>query len=257
MNLVTNAAEAIGDAEGRIVVSTDLVQLDESELRQIALHAELPGGEYLRFRVSDNGSGMDAATVERIFDPFFTTKFTGRGLGMSAARGIISSHGGTIEIDSTVGEGTTFTVLLPRVETANTAEETSASSEGKAAERKLVLVVDDEPKLRSILLRRLQYSGYDVLEAADGQEAIDIISEQCQAIDCVLLDLSMPVLSGDEVQQKLHAMRVDLPIVLMSGFSEREVLKRFDNDRIVGSLQKPISSSDLLEAVRDAISARS
>ncbi len=143
MNLITNAAEAIGDSQGRIVVRTEPANYDVQTLRGLDSQVELPAGRYVRLTVSDNGCGMDAATVARIFDPFFTTKLTGRGLGLAAVNGIVRGHGGTILLDSQVGVGTTFTVLLPIVETP-VGEEASSELPAVAISSKQILVVDDE-----------------------------------------------------------------------------------------------------------------
>ena len=254
MNLITNAAEAIGDAEGRIVVSSETVDYDEAALHQLDPQAELSPGQYLRLSVSDTGSGIDSDTIARIFDPFFTTKFTGRGLGLSAVRGIVAKHRGGIEIDSVLGEGTTFTVVLPTTVAAPNAHEEPASTPKVVSRPKRILVADDETLLRSILCRRLRHGGLEVLEAADGQEALDVFAEHGDSIDCVLLDISMPKRSGDEVQRELHAQRKDLPIVLMSGFNESEILDRFAGANIAGNLQKPITADVLLSTIRSAIS---
>ena len=252
MNLVTNAAEAIGENDGRIVVSTELAQYDEKELHKLDPQAKLSPGEYLRLRVSDTGEGMGAETMTRIFDPFFTTKLPGRGLGLSAVRGIISRHGGAIQLVSELAKGTTFTVILPTVEHVPCVEDVAISSAPEIG-LKRILVVDDESDLLYILSRILQRAGYEVLEAGDGQEALDIFTEHSEFIDCVLLDFSMPRLSGEEVQQSIRKVSKDLPIVMMSGFSEEEVVERFRESGISGCLQKPVSSEQLLETIRNAI----
>jgi len=252
MNLVTNAAEAIGDNPGRIVVRSELACYDENKLRRLDPQAELSPGEYVHLSVSDTGSGMDAETVARIFDPFYTTKVTGNGLGLSAVKGIINGHGGLIQIDSEPEKGTTFAVVLPTVKHGQYAENETASSAPDLG-RKCILVADDERALRAILSRKLKHSGFEILEAADGQEAVDVFAEHHDSIDCVLLDFSMPKLDGEETQQAMHAIRNDVPIVLMSGFSEQEVVDRFRDAGIAGCLQKPIAAETLLETIRNAI----
>ncbi len=252
MNLVTNAAEAIAENEGRIVVSSELARYDENKLRHLDPQAELSPGEYVRLSVSDTGSGMDAKTVGRIFDPFFTTKSTGHGLGLSAVKGIVNQHGGTIQIDSDVGKGTIFTVVLPTVKQAPCAEKKTVFSTPDIG-RKRILIADDEHALRAILSLQLKHAGFEVLEAADGQEALKVFSEHRDSIDCVLLDVSMPKLTGEETQQALHVLRKDIPIVMMSGFSEQEVVDRFRDAGIAGCLQKPVSTETLLETVRNAM----
>ena len=252
MNLITNAAESIGDGEGRIVVSSELVYYDESALRQLDPQAELPAGHYARLSVRDTGTGIAPKTMLRMFDPFFTTKFTGRGLGLSAVKGIITKHHGVIEIDSKVGEGTAFAILLPTTSAATSVEEPSSPDSQECAPKR-ILIADDEAALRSILRRRLSHVGFDVLEAADGQEAIDVFCKHRDSIDCVLLDVSMPKRNGQEVEREMHAVRADLPIVLMSGFNRHEVRNQFGEADIAGSLQKPVTKEALLSVIREAM----
>jgi len=255
MNLITNAAEAIGEAPGRIVVSSELVTLNAGELEQLSPDAGLPPGEFIQLAVSDTGCGLDAETQERMFDPFFTTKFTGRGLGLAAVRGIVDKHQGAVRLDSVVGIGTTFTVYLPTTAGGQgRGQGADADSDLSHLVSKRILVVDDDARLRAALCRRLRHTGFDVVEAADGQEALDRFGEDPDSIDLVLLDLSMPRLSGEEVHKSLIAVRPQVPVVLMSGFTEREVLDRFVGARLAGVLQKPIEAATLLEAVRAAIS---
>jgi signal transduction histidine kinase len=245
MNLVTNAAEALEDQAGTIVVRADTMRCDEAELRSIAPQLDLPAGDYARLRVSDTGVGMSAETMARIFDPFFTTKFTGRGLGLAAIRGIISDHRGLVQLESTLGEGTTFSVLLPLAD-APSGDELVSEAPGLARPSKRVLIVDDEPDLRKILCELLRHADFEVLEAGDGEQAIELFREDPSAVDCVLLDLSMPKRDGREAQQELHALRPDLPIVVMSGVSEREVRRRFEGVSLAGTLKKPIAAAELI-----------
>jgi len=202
--------------------------------------------------VRDTGSGMDSATVARIFDPFFTTKPTGHGLGLSAVKGIINNHGGAIQIESELGKGTTFTLVLPRVHHASGDEKRSSSPVPDLGPKR-ILVADDEPALLSILSRQLNRAGFEVVEAADGQEAVDTFLEHHETIDCVLLDLSMPKLGGEEAQMAMRECRRDIPIIMMSGFSEQEVVNRFRDAGIAGCLQKPVTSETLLSVVREAL----
>ena len=255
MNLITNAADAIGENEGQIVVSSDLAYYNENDLRRFEPQVDFKAGEYVRLRVSDTGSGMDEATIERIFDPFFTTKLSGHGLGLSAVKGIVNQHGGTIQIDSELGKGTTFTVILPTVKQIDCPEEKGTPSTTDI-ENKLILIAEDEKTFRSILSRVLKRAGFEVLEAANGQEAVDIFSAHRDKIDCVLLDLSMPKLNGEETQQALHALRNDLPIVMMSGFSELEIVNRFRDAGIAGCLQKPVSNDELVDTIRNVLSKK-
>ncbi len=251
LNLVTNAADALGDEAGEIVVSSELMRTEAPTASPLSAEGELPAGEYVKLSVRDTGCGMDAETIARVFDPFFTTKFTGRGLGLAAAKGIIRSHGGTIEIESVIGEGTTFTILLPTAESSG--QRALVQAVTPPARKPRLLVADDEDGLRRIFAKRLRHQGYDVVEAADGQEAIDLFFDGPTDFDCVLLDLSMPRLSGDEVYRDLRAIREDIPIVVMSGYAEEEVLRKFEGATLAGVLQKPFPSVDMLEAIRSAV----
>lgn len=252
MNLVINAADAIGDKEGVIEVGTELAYYDTDELRRIAPKDELAAGNYVRVKVRDNGSGIDPEKLDRIFDPFFTTKTTGRGLGLAAVKGIVSAHLGTIQIDSELGVGTTFTVLLPVTEPTEGKKPATAKPPANP-ERQRVLVIDDNRNLRLIVSRWLKRSGFDVLEASDGQEGIEIFHESPESINCVLLDLNMPRLSGDEVYKEICRARQDLPVILMSGTAEQEVLQRFDGADLAGILQKPVPASKIVDEVRRAV----
>ncbi|MFC1706735.1 response regulator [Planctomycetota bacterium] len=253
MNLVTNAAEALGDDEGRILVATEPRYYDAEVLARFQPKGDLPGGHYVRVTVSDTGSGMDPETQARIFDPFFTTKFTGRGLGLAAAERIVRGHHGAIYLESERGVGTTFTVLLPTTEAPERDDPPDeAPAPGRAAKR--VLVVDDNAHLRRILGKLKRHAGFEVVATADGQEALDHVRADPNAVDCVLLDLSMPRLGGEETYRELRALRADLPVVLISGFTEKEVLSRFQGADIAGVLQKPAAAADLIATIRAATS---
>ena len=251
MNLVINAADALGDEAGTIEVGTEVAYYDVETLRHIAPRNDLLPGEYVRLTVSDDGCGMDAATIDRIFDPFFTTKSTGHGLGLAAVKGIVFAHKGTIQIDSQPGLGTTFTVLLPAAESPYSGDAGFQRSASSA--RRQILVVDDDDNLRAVICKRLMHSGFDVAEAADGQQAIEVFRSAPSAIDCVLLDLNMPKLSGDEVLREMKSVRNGIPIVLMSGYAEQEILDRFDPSDLAGVLQKPVRASDIVTAIYEAI----
>jgi len=252
MNLVINAADALGNDEGRIEVGTEIAHYDVDTLHHIAPQDDLPAGEYVRLTVSDTGCGIDASKMDRIFDPFFTTKTAGRGLGLAAVKGIVVAHRGVIQIESEPGEGTTFTVLLPTIASPECESPVSEIHPANTL-RKRVLVVDDDHNLRAIICRWLKHSGFDVLEAADGQQAINTFCQDPESIDCVLLDLSMPKLSGDEVHREMKTVREGVPIILMSGYAERDILDRFEGTELAGILQKPVPASDIVAAVRGAV----
>ncbi len=252
MNLITNAAEAVGDRRGSIVVATDARRYCGEELERLDPGARPEPGDYVRVVVRDDGCGMDADTRARLFDPFFTTKAQGRGLGMAAVQGIVRGHRGLITVESEPGRGSTFTVLLPRAELRRGAEVVEAAPPVEAAGRR-VLVVDDEPRVLAVLGKILEAEGYDVTCAGDGESAIDTFRAAGGAFDCVLLDLSMPKLDGEEVFRELRRIRPDVRVVLSSGFTEREILDRFRGAGLAGVVQKPTRSAVLLRRIAEAL----
>lgn len=273
LSLVTNAAEAIGDEVGRIELTTEPVVLDGETLARLAPDLALHPGRYVRITVRDDGQGMDAETRARIFDPFFTTKFTGRGLGLAAVTGIIRKHAGVIRVESEPGRGTTFEILLPMADGLEPGGGSSEPSVERAApgfdvpdpalvdlgsrpptpRRAHVLVVDDEPGPRQVFRLLLEAEGYQVTEAVDGSDALGIFAADPGRFDCVLLDLSMPKLGGHEVFREIRAIRSDTPVVLVSGFSEEEILSRLGGAPRAQALQKPIRGKTLIATVRSVI----
>jgi two-component system cell cycle sensor histidine kinase/response regulator CckA len=254
MNLVINASEACGDSRGVIGVTTGLVQVNADYKRNALLDPELPEKDYVFLEVSDNGPGMTAEVRTRIFDPFFTTKFTGRGLGLAAVQGIVRAHRGAIKVYSEPGRGSTFKVLLPCAEgvaspKAPTGEAQPAGWRGDGT----VLVVDDDERVRIIAVRMLEAFGFQVVEAADGQEALDCFRANPDGFRLVLLDLTMPRLNGEEAFRELRNIRPDLRVVLMTGYSATEVSNRFAGKGLAGFLQKPFHMADLLSQVRSAL----
>lgn len=251
MNLITNAAEAIGNSEGRIVLGTSARTFCREDLELHSPDSELEPGDYVLLWVSDTGPGMNPTTQAAIFDPFFTTKSAGRGLGLAAVRGIVRGHQGAITLESAPGVGTTFTVLLPRVPVPHDdAPRTPAS--GPRTEGSRILVVDDDAEVREVLGRMLESADCRVAEASDGQEAIDLFRREADSIDCVLLDLSMPKLDGEETFHELRKIRDDVRVVLSSGFTEQEILDRFQGFGLAGVVQKPTPMPVLLAKIAEA-----
>ncbi|MCP5024731.1 MAG: response regulator [Actinomycetia bacterium] len=249
MNLITNASEAIGDNEGQVRLSTRSLSADSAAAQ--FPRARLADREYVQLTVHDTGIGMTESTQTRIFDPFFTTKPAGRGLGLAAVHGVVRAHDGVIVLDSVDGQGTSFTVLLPRVPTVLGRAGQPAATGGSPQAR--VLLADDEPDVRRTLALTLESAGYEVVEAADGQEAVDLFREMAGSIDCVLLDLNMPGLSGDEVFPLLKQIRPEVPVILSSGFTEQEMLERFQGAGLAGIVHKPARAQVLLAALADAL----
>lgn len=253
MNLMTNASEALGDKSGTIRVSGGSVDVGKDYLAETYLDDDLPAGRYVFLEVSDTGSGMDKPTRSKIFDPFFSTKFTGRGLGLAAVLGIVRGHKGAIQVYSEVDRGTSFKVLLPAVEGAVASPEPLREETSEMLGDGCVLIVDDEEMVRRVAKLTLEGAGYSVLLAADGVEAIEVFREHGDRLSAVLLDLTMPRMSGEETLRELRNLRQDINIILVSGFNEQEAVHRFEGEQLAAFLQKPFQPRELLAALRDVL----
>jgi two-component system cell cycle sensor histidine kinase/response regulator CckA len=255
LNLVINASEAIGETSGTITVSTGTLHVPSTRQAGALPGRELPEGGYVYLDVADTGAGMDAETQRRLFEPFFTTKFAGRGLGLSAVLGIVRGHRGDIQVTSQLGQGTSFRVLFPmltEVAARSRAQPPLPGTEsGKAAGT--VLVVDDDDSVRSVARRILERSGYSVLLAEDGREGVRVFFEHQTEIVLVLLDLTMPQLSGTEALRQIRARCTDVPVVLMSGYGETETAEYLADQTAMGFVQKPFDVAGLRRAVQAAL----
>ncbi len=244
MNMVINASDAIGEQDGNITITTGTVDCEEPFLADSYLLPVEKPGTYVYFDVSDTGCGMDQNTMEHLFEPFFTTKFLGRGLGMAAVMGIIKAHKGALSVHSEIGKGTTFKVLLPAgglPEDHGTEHDVNESWHGSGT----VLLVDDEQAIRQVTTKQLKKLGMKVLTAEDGQQAVDTYREHASEIDLVLLDVTMPHMSGGEACQALRKISPDVCIVIASGYAEEDVASQFKGEDIAGFLQKPYTLTKL------------
>ena len=254
MNLARNAAEAIGNHDGTISVRTRGQAVDDAYRRLHMEAAALRVGRYVCLEVRDTGCGMDEPTKARIFDPFFSTKFTGRGLGLAAVAGIVRGHKGAILVESAPGEGSRFTVLFPASE--QVVEKPVEVRAGAAAPGSgVVLVVDDEPAVREMAKRSLELQGYTVLQAGSALAAIDVLKRHAGEIALVVLDLSMPDMSGAEALPELRKIRPELSVVVSSGYSEAETMTLFEGQHVAGFLQKPYTSNELAGKVKESLAS--
>jgi signal transduction histidine kinase/CheY-like chemotaxis protein len=252
MNIITNASEALNGDPGEIRV--DMRALAHSEIPTSArFSTDGPRSDrYVVLTVRDSGQGMDKETVSKMFDPFYSTKFIGRGLGLAAVHGIVRGQGGAIDVRSEVDVGTSFSVYIPASEQSLDAyvgtDPIHWTGEGT------VLFVDDEELVAALATDVLEGANLRVIEAKDGQEAVDIFQELSDEIDLVVLDLTTPKLTGREVCDRLRAIREDVRIVLSSGYAEEDATHEFDEQDLAGFVHKPYTPSDLLRIVRKGLS---
>ncbi|MCD4707576.1 MAG: PAS domain-containing protein [Candidatus Sabulitectum sp.] len=256
MNLITNASDAIGDMNGVISISTGFVQYDNFHLHETYADENLLEGMYAFLEVTDTGCGMDNSTKQRLFDPFFSTKIDGRGLGLSAVQGIVRGHKGVLRVYSEPGTGTTFRILLPvsdksiKVVVKVNDEQTDWNGHGT------VLLADDEETVRKIGKHMLERLGLSVILAVDGEEAVEIFRVRHDEIDCVLLDLTMPRMDGEEALQEMQRIRKDVRVVLSSGYCWQEISERFAGKGLISFIPKPYVMKVLQKAVREAIESK-
>jgi PAS domain S-box-containing protein len=237
MNLALNAVEAVGDRPGFVRIVTS--------------HGSADTGRRVTLQVIDNGVGMTEEVKSRIFDPFYSTKFTGRGLGLSAAMGIIRSHRGDISVSTIPEKGSTFTVVLPAV--AGPAQRPAPVSDDELHGFGLVLVADDEELVRKMAKFTLERYGYAIETAADGRDALGKFEERPAEFTAVLLDLTMPEMGGEEVLRAIRRIRGDVPVILSSGYTEAEAVPRFQDLRLSGFLQKPYTATALAKKIKQAL----
>jgi PAS domain S-box-containing protein len=251
LNLLTNASESLGEAPGAIQVRTRLIHARPADLVSPFVHESPPVGDYVVLQVSDTGCGMSDETLTRIFDPFFTTKFAGRGLGLAAVLGIVCAHRGTLKVHSVPGQGTMFEVFFPRSARAPEAAPPATAGGGRAAGT--VLVAEDEPAIRVLARTILSRAGLGVIEARDGQEAVEVFRKRQADVGCVLLDLTMPRLSGIEALAEIRLIAPAVPVVVMSGYSSEELADRFAGTPLIGIIQKPFRADQLVDLMQKAL----
>jgi len=236
-NLILNAVEAIPDGQPGIVT----------------IHTSLQG-DSISIEVSDNGCGIDAETQQRIFDPFFSTKFPGRGLGLAAVEGIVRALDGRIAVDSAVGRGTRVGLLLPASKTAPPVPMVAAPAAASAGGHGAVLIVDDEPMIRRMAAAFLRKLEIPVLEAGNGKEAIERLSNEGAAVRAILLDIAMPDMPGDVALPIIRKMRPDVRVIVSSGFQDSDVQQHFSEIEACSFLPKPYTREQLLAEILPAVS---
>jgi two-component system cell cycle sensor histidine kinase/response regulator CckA len=250
MNLITNAADAVEPGKGEVRVQTRVIVADADLLARCYCDSAMPEGLYVCLEVADNGCGMDEETQSRIFDPFFTTKFTGRGLGMAAVLGIIRGHRGAIQTTSAPGQGTTIRVFIPPSVQAprSFAKEPPTLDEWRG--KGTVLVVDDEEMVLNVAKAILTSVGFTVETASDGRQAVECFERRWNEIDVVLMDMTMPHMSGEDTFLRLRKVDPHVRVVMASGYSEHEATSHVVSRNLSGFIQKPYRAADLVAKLR-------
>jgi len=251
VNLVVNARDAMPQG-GILTIETATVELGQEYADR---HVGVLPGQYVMLAVSDTGTGMDEATQARIFDPFFTTKEKGKGtgLGLSTVYGIVKQSGGSIWVYSEPGHGTTFKVYLPQLATAPQKTEVRVIEPTLAGGSETILLVEDEEVVRGLAKKILEQSGYKVLAAARGQEAIRLGQECAEPIHLLLTDVVMPETSGKEVADRLRELLPGLRVVFMSGYTDEAIVHHGVLDSNVEFIQKPFTPNALVRKVREVL----
>ena len=251
MNLAVNSRDAMPEG-GKLTVETANVELDENYAKA---HVGVAPGPHVMLAVTDTGCGMDEETRSHIFEPFFTTKEMGKGtgLGLSTVYGIVKQSGGNVWIYSEPGKGTTFKVYLPRVEDAVEASERRKSTATFATGSETILVVEDEEILRRLICRILRLSGYEVLEASNGGEALLTCEQHEDPIHLMVTDVVMPQMGGRELAERVAALRPDMKVAYMSGYTDDAIVRNGELSPGMTFIQKPFTASVLARTVREAL----
>jgi PAS domain S-box-containing protein len=254
MNLAVNSRDAMPHG-GKLTLETANVELDE---RYAAEHVGAAAGSHVMLAVSDNGSGMDKATLSRVFEPFFTTKEQGKGtgLGLATVFGIVKQSGGNVFAYSELGKGTTLKVYFPRADAlATETEEPGVRTTGLLNGTETILLVEDDEHVRGLARTILQRAGYHVLEARDGGDALRMCRQHPDVIHVLVTDVIMPQMSGRELSEQLALLRPAMKVLFMSGYTDDSIVHHGVLESGVAFLQKPITPQALTRKVREVLAA--
>ena len=250
MNLAVNARDAMTNG-GVITIRTANVTLDKLYATE---HTEVTPGPYALLQVTDSGHGMDEDTRSRVFDPFYTTKKAGTGLGLATVYGIVKQSGGHISLYSELGMGTTFKLYFPRVSSpAGALAPPTNGSAGSLAGTETILLVEDEEEVRPLIADALRSYGYDVLEASNGADALEVADDPEKPIDLLLSDVVMPGMNGRELSERMLAERPTLKVLFTSGYPADTIIRHGIAEATTAYLEKPYLPDELARKVRDVL----
>lgn len=259
MNLIANAVDAIEDREGVVEVQTGLSQVTSEQLRKGWFSDKQESGAYVYLRVVDTGVGMDPAQIEKIFDPFYSesSQASKKGLGLSSIAGIIRQHKGFVQIESEKGAGSTFTAYFPIISYQDVERVTLQPATGLPARIKgRVLLADDDSRIRSLIASILESDGFAVVSVDDGREANRQVNISGGSFDLFVLDCTMPKLSGTDVYRTIRASGIRVPVILISGYHQEQVISDISNDDDAYFIKKPFSVDELIETANLSLQQR-
>ena len=240
-NLVLNALDAMEGARGTLTLRTEALRLATPRNEVYGLSP----GNYVRVTVSDTGAGIHPDARERLFEPFFSTKGAGRGMGLAAAAGIVRAHRGWLGVDDTSPRGTSFVILLPVAQESMKRRASSPLARNAAPAARSILLIDDEPAVRLVTGRMLSELGHQVMTADSGRRGLELFKQRPDAIDLVVLDLTMPEQSGEQTLDQLRDVRSTVPVVITSGFQAEDASQLLQMPNVVGFLDKPHTMTSL------------
>ena len=254
MNIIINAAQAIGEKHGTITLSTGMVNCDEAFLGDCYASQNKAAGDYVLIEISDTGCGMTSEVKERLFDPFFTTKPQGHGLGMSAVMGVLTAHNGVLKLYSEVGKGSAFKILLPAVKGGAVNKEEDAVAVSARKRGAFIAIVEDDDIVSHVITKILEKEGYKTKLFVNGSSFLRFIREKSgDKVDMVLLDMTLPDTQGDKVLESLRKMHKHLPVVLMSGYSEAVATSGINQTSFSGFIQKPFTVAKILKKLAELL----
>ncbi|HTS40662.1 MAG TPA: ATP-binding protein [Xanthobacteraceae bacterium] len=255
LNVVVNARDAMANGGGRLTIETSNAYLDENYCRG---HTDLRPGQYVLIAITDTGCGMKPEILQRAFEPFFTTKIAGQGtgLGLSQVYGFVKQSGGHVTIDSEVGEGTTVKIYLPRSSHGEpTAEDATEEAVGGHS-GETILVVEDDPDVRSYVVEILKELQYEVLATHDGNSALQLLDSTNPRINLLLTDVILPGLNGRELAEQIKKRQPTAKVLFMTGYSRNAIVHQGRLDAGVDLIQKPLTQVALATKIRDLLDAR-
>ncbi|MCX6045061.1 MAG: response regulator, partial [Chloroflexi bacterium] len=256
MNLIMNAAEALGSAPGHVTVQSQMCRMPDSTVDGHYIGVDqLTPGDYVCLVIQDDGVGMERKVIDRIFDPFFSTKGQGRGLGLSATLGIIRAHKGGLQVESQIGVGSTFRVFLPATVTAQKVIKPDIDTVAEKLEG-TVLVIDDEESVRDSFGEILEMAGLYILKATNGLEGVELFKRHQPTISLVLLDIHMPVMNGLDALRELKSIDPHINVILSSGYSEYSIADHVLNQPTITFLQKPYTVEAVMQRVAERLKVK-